>query len=408
MGTFLDKPKTDKHTESGAGNGLRFALASEQGWRTEMEDAHSAVTGVSEQLPEWSFFAVFDGHAGSKVSAFCAETMLAHILQSEELQPERLRRLAADEPALADSVRAGLVSGFLRLDDDMRGELDVETDKSGSTAVCALVSPTHVFVANCGDSRALMCRRGQIAFSTTDHKPMNPAERERIERAGGNVMIQRVNGSLAVSRALGDYDYKNVHGKGQCEQLVSPEPEVYVEKRQPDDEFLVLACDGVWDVFDNADLCHFVRSRLRVTDKLDDVANQVLDTCFYKGSKDNMSTVLIAFPGAPKVDPAAAAREEAMKNNLARAIEEYLREVEPVEAPQPADATDAPGDKERGAEDALHEDEGPRVNMPELLAFLEEKKIADLPEGGGLAAMRKYVEDVVTIATKKRPAVSPE
>ena len=54
-----------------------------------------------------------------------------------------------------------------------------------------------------------------------DHKPSNPPERERIQNAGGSVMIQRVNGSLAVSRALGDFEYKNVDGKGPTEQLVS-------------------------------------------------------------------------------------------------------------------------------------------------------------------------------------------
>ncbi|KAF0303118.1 Protein phosphatase 1B [Amphibalanus amphitrite] len=375
MGAFLDKPNTEKHTETGSGNGLQYALASEQGWRTEMEDAHCAVSGVSEQLRDWSFFAVFDGHAGSKVSAFCSQTLLSHILQSEQMSPETLRQLAGDETALAESVRSGLVSGFLRLDERMRSEPDVETDKSGSTAVCALVSPTHVFVANCGDSRALMCRRGEIALSTTDHKPINPGEKERIEKAGGNVMIQRVNGSLAVSRALGDYDYKNVSGKGQCEQLVSPEPEVYVEKRQADDEFLVLACDGVWDVFDNTDLCQFVRSRLRVTDKLDEVVNQILDTCFYKPER------------------------KAMKQSVAKHVEEYLRAVEPV-PPRPAD------EDEKDAHD--EEDDGPRVSMPELMTFLDSKKIADLPDGGGLASMRKYVEDVVSIVTKKQSGAGPQ
>ena len=62
-----------------------------------------------------------------------------------------------------------------------------------------------------------------------DHKPSNEPERERIQNAGGTVMIQRVNGSLAVSRALGDFEYKNVEGKGPTEQLVSPEPEFFIK-----------------------------------------------------------------------------------------------------------------------------------------------------------------------------------
>lgn len=92
-----------------------------------------------------------------------------------------------------------------------------------------------------------------------------------------------MNGSLAVSRALGDYEYKNVEGKGPCEQLVSPEPEISVEPRdETRDEFMVLACDGVWDVMSNEDLVEFIRSRLRITNDLASICNQVIDTCLYK------------------------------------------------------------------------------------------------------------------------------
>ena len=99
-------------------------------------------------------------------------------------------------------------------------------------------------------------------------------------------MIQRVNGSLAVSRALGDFEYKNVDGKGPTEQLVSPEPEFYMKKRESDkDEFLVLACDGVWDVMTNEDICSFVAARMRVTDNLEQIANEVIDTCLHKVSQ---------------------------------------------------------------------------------------------------------------------------
>ena len=96
-------------------------------------------------------------------------------------------------------------------------------------------------------------------------------------------MIQRVNGSLAVSRALGDFEYKNVDGKGPTEQLVSPEPEFYMKRRESDkDEFLVLACDGVWDVMTNEDICSFISARMRVTDNLEQIANEVIDTCLHK------------------------------------------------------------------------------------------------------------------------------
>lgn len=67
MGAFLDKPKTDKFQEGGEGNGLRFGVASMQGWRVEMEDAHMARTDLVGPLKDWSYFAVFDGHAGATV-----------------------------------------------------------------------------------------------------------------------------------------------------------------------------------------------------------------------------------------------------------------------------------------------------------------------------------------------------
>lgn len=73
-----------------------------------------------------------------------------------------------------------------------------------------------------------------------------------------------------------------MEGKGPCEQLVSPEPEIYVERRQDDDEFLVLACDGIWDVMTNEDLCAFVRSRLLIGDDLEAITNHVVDTCLHK------------------------------------------------------------------------------------------------------------------------------
>jgi len=157
-------------------------------------------------------------------------------------------------------------------------------DKSGTTAICVLITDKYILFSNCGDSRGVLSGDGSKPLLVTqDHKPSNPPELERIQNAGGSVMIQRVNGSLAVSRALGDFEYKNVDGKGPTEQLVSPEPEFYMKRRESDkDEFLVLACDGVWDVMTNEDICSFISARMRVTDNLEQIANEVIDTCLHK------------------------------------------------------------------------------------------------------------------------------
>ena len=291
MGAFLDKPKTEKFNDQGNGNGLRYGLASMQGWRVEMEDAHCAYTDLEGAFKNWSFFAVFDGHAGAKVSAYCADKLIRFITTSNDFSEAKC---VDNHDGVVEQIRTRLRSGFLRIDEEMRSipEIASGEDKSGSTAVCALISPDHIYLANCGDSRAIVVRDGCVAHSTLDHKPHNPTERERIVNAGGSVMIQRVNGSLAVSRALGDYDYKNVVGKGPCEQLVSPEPEISIQARTPGDEFIVLACDGVWDVMSNEDLCVFTRHQMTITQDLTEISNLILDTCLNKVRSDHPLPVI--------------------------------------------------------------------------------------------------------------------
>lgn len=357
MGCMLDKPICSKTGDAGEGNSLRWAVASMQGWRCEMEDTHAVRSGLyqtcapdasvnasttsasgsptaqkaaddhptttttatvttttvtandtanSSNTPasspakraasptvasaaaaaaagvvanatgpeskatfgDWSFFAVFDGHAGERSAVYSSKHLLDAILSTDAFQQGRCVE--------------GIRTGFLGMDEALRTS-SIQPDSSGSTAIAAFVSPQHVYLANCGDSRAIFCRNGAPAFSTQDHKPVLPGERERILKAGGSVIIQRVNGSLAVSRALGDFEYKNVLGFGQCAQLVSPEPEVFcIDRDLKADQFMVLACDGIWDVMSNEDVCAFVASRLRVTDDLRTITNAVIDTCFHK------------------------------------------------------------------------------------------------------------------------------
>lgn len=345
------------------GNGIRYGLASMQGWRMEMEDAHSAVTGLPGHLSAWSYFAVFDGHAGHSVSTRCAEELLGAIVDTDDfkkLQPETAPTL--------EEIQKGIREGFLNLDQKMRHSLESNCeDKSGSTAVCVLTSPSHFYFVNCGDSRSILIRDNVVVFSTTDHKPSNPDEKARITKAGGSVMIQRVNGSLAVSRSLGDYEYKNVKGVGPTEQLVSPEPEIsIVDRDEKSDQIIVLACDGVWDVMSNDDVANFVTQRMKVTENLIEIANEVIDTCFFKNSRDNMSIVIVALPGAPKVDPEMAEKDRIL-NSI---IEDRVRK--------------------------LMFDEH-RTEMNEIVsAIVDMPALPDLPPGGGLCSKRRLIEDLHT------------
>lgn len=404
MGAFLDKPKTEKHNEDGEGNGLKYGLSSMQGWRVEMEDAHTALPSlVSIGMKEWSFFAVFDGHAGSKVSKHCSEHLLESICATEDFK-KAIKNYADALPAAdatttptpttttssnndtdtdskkvpvtssasstegsaEDIVTAGIRSGFLVLDEKMREmpEMVSGEDRSGSTAVSALISPNKIYFGNCGDSRGVLVRNSKVQFTTQDHKPVNPIERERIQNAGGTVMIQRVNGSLAVSRALGDYEYKMVEGKGPTEQLVSPEPEVsIIERDREGDQFLVLACDGIWDVMSNEELADFIHSRLRLSNDLTHVCNQVIDTCLYKGSRDNMSIILMTLDAAPAVSQEAIDKEKELDSRLETKIQELVNTVEVSD-----------------------------IDLPYVMHMLSSEEIEGLPPGGGLSAKRALIE----------------
>ena len=160
MGVFLDKPAVQKEFQSGAGPGdSRFCSVGMQGWRVEMEDSACVIPdlgGLDSRLKGWSFYAVFDGHAGSRASASCSTLLIECILprlevSGEEYQPEK--------------VRAAVRKGFFEMDERLRKELTSKPppDRSGTTAVAALISPRHVFLANCGDSRAVLARDGKVS-----------------------------------------------------------------------------------------------------------------------------------------------------------------------------------------------------------------------------------------------------
>lgn len=127
----------------------------------------------------------------------------------------------------------------------------------GSTAVVAILSPEHIIVANCGDSRAVLSRGGRAIPLSVDHKPDRSDELARIEAAGGRVIFlngARVEGILAMSRAIGDKYLKPV---------VIAEPEITFTKREPEDECLILASDGLWDVLSSDLACQVARECLR-------------------------------------------------------------------------------------------------------------------------------------------------
>ncbi len=132
-----------------------------------------------------------------------------------------------------------------------------ECDAVGSTAVVAIMMADKIVIANCGDSRAVLCRNGKALAVSSDHKPDRPDELNRIQALGGRVIYwdgARVLGVLAMSRAIGDNYLK---------PYVSCEPEITIIDRTAEDDCLILATDGLWDVVSNDTACGVARMCVR-------------------------------------------------------------------------------------------------------------------------------------------------
>lgn len=174
---------------------------------------------------------------------------------------------------------------------------------SGCTAVVALLHDKELFVANAGDSRCVVCRKGKALEMSIDHKPEDQVEFDRIQKAGGRVTLDgRVNGGLNLSRAIGDHGYKMNKKLPPEEQMISALPDIKKITICPDDEFMVLACDGIWNFMTSDDVVEFVQDRIAdPTKKLSEICEEMFDYCLAPHTKgdgtgcDNMTAIIVQF-----------------------------------------------------------------------------------------------------------------
>ena len=192
-------------------------------------------------------------------------------------------------------------------------------DDSGTTACMVLVTPQWLICANAGDSRAVFSKKGRAVPLSYDHKPDDEEEERRIRTAGGYVAGGRVEGDLAVSRGLGDFRFKQISTVVQANaasaglQKVSPIPDLIVQTRNREqDDFLIVGCDGIWDVMTNQECVSEVMSMLKEGETdMGLAAEELLDVCLEKGSKDNMTAIVVAFEPAMKIATDAAGASKA-------------------------------------------------------------------------------------------------
>eukprot|EP01063_Lacrimia_lanifica_P007573 TRINITY_DN14857_c0_g1_i2.p1 TRINITY_DN14857_c0_g1~~TRINITY_DN14857_c0_g1_i2.p1 ORF type:complete len:270 (+),score=83.66 TRINITY_DN14857_c0_g1_i2:77-886(+) len=265
MGETLSRPVTDKYSQYFENPRFRVGASGMQGWRAEMEDAHTTLLSLGPEGPDCAFYAVFDGHCGRNVARYCGDHLHKRVASSPHF--------AAGEYAKA------LDEGFLGIDTDLL-QSDLKGDPSGCAAVaCLLTGQGQILCGNAGDSRCVLSRGGAAFELSRDHKPTNAGEMKRIQKAGGFVAAGRINGNLALSRAIGDFDFKQNASLPAEEQIVSAQPQVIATELQADDEFVVLACDGIWDCLSSQEVVDFVHNELRHTDDLAAICERAFDRC---------------------------------------------------------------------------------------------------------------------------------
>lgn len=287
---------------------LKGYVAARRGEREEMQDAHVLLPDLSPclqslppQVSRLAYFAVFDGHGGSRASRFAAENLHRTLaLKFPKGEVENLDKL----------VKKCLLDTFKQTDEDFLKQASSQKPawKDGTTATCMLVVDDSVYVANLGDSRALLCRMEQegeddcqkcVTLSLSkEHNPTCYEERMRIQKAGGTVRDGRVLGVLEVSRSLGDGQYK------RCGVISTPD----LRRCQltHNDRFVILACDGLFKVFTAEETVRFVHSVLQDATveakegqtaeegRFEAACQRLANEAVRRGCADNVTVILVS------------------------------------------------------------------------------------------------------------------
>ena len=228
------------------------------GPRPSMEDSCAVIGDAFGEGTQ--YYGLFDGHGGKNVSHFCSRKL--HV----EIKTFLNQGLAMNE-AITKAFEA--VNTFCSF----------RWPTVGSTVAIAIVIDDDIYIANVGDSRVILIENGVARRCTVDHKASDPEERRLVIERGGHVINDRVNGSLILSRSLGD----GIHGKS-----IGIEPHFETAKRV-DGMKMILACDGVWDVMSDQDAADILLSCKHFPEG----AKVIKDKALQLGSQDNVSCIVV-------------------------------------------------------------------------------------------------------------------
>ena len=287
------------------------------------------------------YFGLFDGHGGNGCSLYLKENFHNFI---KEFSADSLRN------AVYQSENEFLTKKALDENNNI-------CDSSGSCGAITIVKNNKLIISNTGDSRIVVYKKGKLFFATEDHKPNSDKEKERIKNSGGQIyqttsliplyyngkkidLPWRVfPGRLSVSRTFGDIGAKNEKFGGK-KGVIIPSPDITEFEINNEFDFMVIGCDGIFDVLSNEDLYEIWKIVLKIQkdeiekykdieknielniDKLcGDFAALIIKSAMAKNSLDNVSCIVVLF------NINSYENENNENNNLKNSNENLIEEI---------------------------------------------------------------------------------
>jgi len=245
------------------------------------------------KLEKVSFFIVCDGHGGVQAANYVNIHLFNNIISQScfESDPEKaiVEGFSSTERAYEEYARKEDLDGMV-----------------GTTVTAILIIGNILYAANVGDSDAVICRKGKEFILTESHIPSNPSEKKRIELEGGSIVIDRkgtkrlahptwnpIFVNIGVTRAIGDFYFKNYEYVGEKKSGLIATPSVAKWNLTVDDEFMIMASDGFWDVVSPKEAINFVSSKIYLD--CNSICKELMELSKNRNSKDNITILLVKF-----------------------------------------------------------------------------------------------------------------
>ncbi|CAN6458305.1 unnamed protein product [Victoria cruziana] len=261
----------DRESAATTAEGSGYCVAGKKGRRHATEDGYAVITNISED-PKQAFFGVFDGHGGRGAVDFVTEKLGKNIVSATQEG-----RGSEKKHAIEEAIKAGYL--------DTDKQFLKQGVRGGACVATVLVKDGALYTANTGDCRVVLSRDGVAVPMTRDHRlDQREDEQDRIRKLGGYVDcingVWRVQGSLAVSRSIGDLHLK---------EWVISEPEVCKIELSSDCQFLVMASDGLWDKVNNQEAVEVI---LKNGSRIES-CKRLVDLSFGRGNKDDTTVMVV-------------------------------------------------------------------------------------------------------------------